>query len=87
MSSTITIRLEDSSKAQLEILSQSTNRSKSWLASQAINDYLKKETAEILSIQDALEESNKPDTKKYSNEEVVKWMMSWGTENEYDFPR
>ncbi|MDF5739987.1 MULTISPECIES: CopG family ribbon-helix-helix protein [unclassified Nostoc] len=47
MSSTITVRIDDASKVQLDILARSTRRTKSWLAAQAIEAYLKREAAEI----------------------------------------
>lgn len=87
MSSTITVRIEDASKVQLDILARSTRRTKSWLAAQAIEAYLKREAAEIQAIEEAIKEANKSDAIKYDHETVMAWLMSWGTPNEVPSPR
>lgn len=82
MSSTITVRIDDASKAQLNKLARSTKRTKSWLAAQAIDAYLKREAAEIQMIEEAVEKASKPDAVTYDNETVMTWLESWGTPNE-----
>ena len=40
MSTTMTIRLEEDTKARLDALAESTNRSRSFLAAEAIREYI-----------------------------------------------
>ena len=87
MSATITVRLDEACKARLEMLAQSTQRTKSWLAAQAIDYYLKREASEIEAIERAIKEANKPDAVKHDNEKVMAWLKSWGTPNELPSPR
>jgi len=87
MSATITVRLQEASKIQLEMLAQSTKRSKSWLAAQAIDMYLQREAAEIHAIEESIQEADNPDAIKYDNEKVMAWLMSWGTSEETPSPR
>lgn len=87
MSATITVRLQEASKIQLEMLAQSTRRSKSWLAAHAIDDYLQREAAEIRAIEESIQEADRPDAVSYDNETVMAWLMSWGTPEETPSPR
>ena len=58
MSSVITIRLNDELKEQLEFLAKSTQRTKSFLAAEAIKDYVKINEWQIKEIELALQEAN-----------------------------
>ncbi len=87
MSATITVRLDETHKAQLEMPAQSTKRSKSWLAAQAIESYLQREAAEIRAIEESLQEADSPNAVKYDHETVAAWLMSWGTSGELPSPR
>lgn len=86
MSVTITVRLEEDKKALLESIAKSTQRTKAWLAAQAINQYLEREAAQIKAIEEAVREADKPDAVWYSNEEVEAWLDTWGTDKETSAP-
>jgi predicted transcriptional regulator len=53
-SETVTIRLSAEIKGKLEALAASTNRSKSWLAAQAIASYVEEESWQIQQIEEAV---------------------------------
>lgn len=57
-SDTITIRLDDKLKIRLEKLSDATHRSKSFLAVEAIAEYLKVQEWQIKEIKNGLAEAN-----------------------------
>jgi RHH-type transcriptional regulator, rel operon repressor / antitoxin RelB len=83
---TITVRLDASLKAKLESLAQNTQRSKSWLAAEAIAAYVEQESWQIQAIEVALEQADRPETEWIAHEDVSTWLKTWGTENETTAP-
>ena len=61
MSTTMTIRLEDAEKDRLDQLAEATQRSKSFLAAEAIRAYLDSNAWQIGEIQAALKEADAGD--------------------------
>jgi predicted transcriptional regulator len=61
MSSTMTVRLEDDVKSRLDQLAQATRRSKSYLAAEAIRDFVENNEWQIREIQTALQEADSGD--------------------------
>ena len=61
MSTTMTVRLEDDVKDRLDVLAEATQRSKSFLAAEAIRVYVKTNEWQIGEIQTALGEANAGD--------------------------
>ena len=60
-SSVLTVRVSVEVKEQLEALADSTKRSKSFLAAQAIASYVQQEAWQIAEIERAVEEANAGD--------------------------
>jgi len=61
MSTTMTVRLEDDVKNRLDQLAQATQRSKSYLAAEAIRDFVENNEWQIREIQTALTEADAGD--------------------------
>jgi len=61
MSTTITIRLEEEVKDRLDRLAESTHRSKSFLAAEAIREFVENNEWQIAEIRTALKEANAGD--------------------------
>lgn len=59
--SVMSVRLPDEVDQQLGQLAQSTGRTKSWLANQAIQDYLAREAWQISEVEAALSEADAGD--------------------------
>ena len=57
----MSVRLPDEVELQLGQLAQSTGRTKSWLANQAIQDYLAREAWQIAEVEAALREADAGD--------------------------
>ena len=78
MSSTMTIRLEDEVKARLDKLADSTNRSKSFLAAQAIREFVENNDWQIAEIQASLMEADAGDfaTDKEMAALAKKWQVN-----------
>ncbi len=75
MSSTMTIRLDDSVKSRLEVLAAATHRTKSFLASEAIQKYIETNEWQIQEIQVAIEEADRGEFA--SDEEVNNVFDKW----------
>lgn len=83
---TITVRLDASLKAKLESLAQSTQRTKSWLAAEAIAAYVEQEAWQIQAIEEAVRQANLPETKWIDHANVSNWLQTWGNDNEKPAP-
>jgi RHH-type transcriptional regulator, rel operon repressor / antitoxin RelB len=80
MSTTMTVRLEDDVKDRLDQLAHATHRSKSFLASEAIREFVETNEWQIDEIQAALVEA---DTGDFASEQAVqdlakKWQVNAG---------
>ncbi|MEY2893133.1 MAG: hypothetical protein RJA98_3041 [Pseudomonadota bacterium] len=76
MSTTLTVRLEDDIKDRLDVLADATQRSKSFLASEAIRLYVETNEWQIGEIQAALKEADAGDFA--SADEVGALARKWG---------
>lgn len=75
MTTTMTIRLNTVLKQQLDRLSKVTNRSKSFLAAEALRDFIEVNEWQILEISHAIKEADDEDFA--SDEEVNKVYSKW----------
>lgn len=71
----MSMRLPDELTNQLDILANATGRSKSFLAGQAIRDFVERESWQIAEITQAINEANGTDFA--SDEEVNKVTAKW----------
>lgn len=85
-SETVTIRLPAAVKDKLEALAMSTNRSKSWLAAQAITEYVEAQSWQIEQIEEAVTFANSAQAVWVEGAEVDSWLTSWGKEDEQPTP-
>jgi RHH-type transcriptional regulator, rel operon repressor / antitoxin RelB len=83
---TVTIRLPAEVKDKLAALAISTNRSKSWLAAQAIAAYVKDQSWQIQQIEAAVALANSDQASWVPATEVNEWFTSWGTDKERSAP-
>ena len=72
---TITVRVPVGLKQELNRLAQSTQRSKSWLAADALQQYLELNAWQITEIQKGIEEADKGDFA--SDKEVQSIFSKW----------
>lgn len=78
MSTTMTVRLDDDVKSRLEGLAEATQRSKSFLASEAIREYLELNEWQIHETRTALDEASAGDFASDSDVQdlATKWKVS-----------
>jgi predicted transcriptional regulator len=75
MSTTMTVRLEDHVKNRLDVLAEATQRSKSFLAAEAIRFYVENNEWQIGETQAALNEADAGDFA--SDKDVAKLAKKW----------
>jgi RHH-type rel operon transcriptional repressor/antitoxin RelB len=75
MSTTMTLRLEDDVKARLDKLADATQRSKSFLAAEAIREFVENNEWQIREIKSAVKEANAGDFA--SDAEVAALAKKW----------
>ena len=80
MSTTMTVRLEDEVKDRLDVLAEATQRSKSFLAAEAIRVYIESNEWQIGEIQAALKEADAGDFASDKDVAVLarKWKANAG---------
>ena len=77
-SSTMTIRLEPKLKSRLDNLAKATHRSKSFLASEAVREYIELNEWQIQEIKAAVQEADAEDFA--SDEQVQAVFNKWGAD-------
>ncbi len=75
-STTMTIRLEAEMKSRLDKLSAATHRSKSFLAAEAVREFIEANEWQIEELEKAIKESDAGDFA--SNQEVLAVFNKWG---------
>ena len=85
MTELLSIRIAAGTKKRLEALSQSVNRSKSFLAAEAITNYVEAEERQLGEIAEGIAELDA--NKTVPHEKVAKWLATWGTPGESKAPR
>ncbi len=83
-SSTLTIRVDEQDKARLEALARSTGRSRSFLAAEAIAEYLAVNEWQIAGIKAAIDDLDRGE--RFEHEAGRKWVESWDSDNELEPP-
>jgi len=83
-STTLTIRVDRSVKERLGEVAGRMNRSKSFLAAAAIEEYLAVQEWQIEGIKKAIQSLD--DGKGIPHDDVVNWVESLGTDNELPTP-
>ena len=78
MSATMTIRLEPALKQRLEHLAEATQRSKSFLAAQAIREFVDLNEWQVQEIRNALAEA---DNEEFASDGLVREVLGkWGVD-------
>ncbi len=84
-SSTFTVRVENGVKKRLERLAKSTGRSRSFLAAEAINEYLEINEWQVAGVRRAIASLDRGEG--ISHDSVKDWVASWGSANEKPAPK
>jgi RHH-type transcriptional regulator, rel operon repressor / antitoxin RelB len=84
-STTFTVRVDTGVKKRLERLAKSTGRSRSFLAAEAINEYLDTNEWQVSGVKCAVASLDRGEG--IPHESVKDWVASWGGANEKPLPK
>jgi predicted transcriptional regulator len=84
-STTFTVRVEPNVKKRLEKLARSTGRSRSYLAAEALNDYLDLNEWQVAGVRQAMTSLDRGEG--VSHKAVKDWVKSWGGKRERPVPK
>ena len=82
---TFTVRVDAAAKRRLERLAKSTGRSRSFLAAEAIKEYLDINECQVAGIKQAIASLDRGEG--VSHERVKDWITSWGSRGEQPIPK
>jgi predicted transcriptional regulator len=84
-STTFTVRVDAAAKKRLERLAKNTGRSRSFLAAEAINEYLDVNEWQVAGIKQAVASLDRGEG--VPHEAVRDWIASWGSDREQPTPK
>ena len=84
-STTFTLRVETEVKKRLEKLAKSTGRSRSFLAAEALREYLDVNEWQVAGVRKAIGSLDRGGG--VSHEQVESWVNSWGGKRERSVPK
>src|SRR5215218_5623005 len=84
-STTFTLRVESNVKKRLEKLAKSTGRSRSFLAAEALREYLDLNEWQVEGVRKAIASLDREGG--VSHEQVKSWVNSWGGKREHSAPK
>jgi RHH-type rel operon transcriptional repressor/antitoxin RelB len=84
-STTFTVRVETQVKKRLEKLAKSTGRTRSFLAAEALNEYLDLNEWQVAGVKRAIASLDRG--AGVSQKEVKDWVNSWGRKRERPAPK
>jgi predicted transcriptional regulator len=84
-SATFTVRIDTSAKKRLERLAKSTGRTRSFLAAEAINEYLEINEWQVAGVKRAMASLDRGEG--IAHDEVKDWVASWGSAEEKPTPK
>jgi predicted transcriptional regulator len=84
-STTFTVRVNTDVKKRLERLAKSTGRSRSFLAAEAINEYLEINEWQVTGIKLAIASLDRGEG--IPHDQVKDWVASWGSASEKPAPK
>jgi predicted transcriptional regulator len=83
-SETFSIRLSPETKRELEEYARATKRSSAFIVKEAVEAHLAERRAYLEAIEEGLRDVE--EGRLISGDAVIRWMESWGTENELPMP-
>jgi RHH-type transcriptional regulator, rel operon repressor / antitoxin RelB len=84
-STTFTVRVDASAKKRLERLAKNTGRSRSFLAAEAINEYLDVNEWQVAGIRQAIASLDRGEG--VPHQQVKDWITSWDSDREQPIPK
>jgi predicted transcriptional regulator len=83
---TISVRLDRETLDRLSVMAKATGRTRATLMTHAIEKYVENEAWQVAAIQDAVDELERGEADLADHDDVVRWLKSWGADEEAEFP-
>lgn len=87
MGQTVSVRLDDDTLKQLDTMAKAADRSRAWLMSHAVKQYVMHEAWQIGAIKKSLEKLAGGTARYATHDDVAEWLASWGTDQEKACPK
>ena len=84
---TLSVRVPPEVRDQLEDLSGTTGRTKSFLAAEAIESYLAAQAWQVQAIGKSIKKANSKKAKFVDHNKVADWLNGWGKKGEQEPPK
>lgn len=82
----ISARIPEKLGSKIEALARSSRRSKAFVVTEALEDYVKREAWHRKRIDEAVKQADESG-EFISNEKMIAWLKSWGTNNKLPPPK
>jgi RHH-type transcriptional regulator, rel operon repressor / antitoxin RelB len=83
---TLSVRIPPKVRDQLEELADVTGRTKSFLAAEAIENYLATQAWQVKAIKKAIQKADHKGAKFIEHHQVIDWVKGWDTKDETEMP-
>lgn len=83
----LSVRVSVEIRDQLEELSTATGRTKSFLAAEAIKNYIEVQSWQVKGIKRAVKKADSKNANFVGHDKVVDWVKSWDSKSEKDSPK
>lgn len=84
---TLSVRIPQKVQEQLKELSEATGRTRSFLTTEAIENYLEIQSWQVSGIKKAIKKANQKGAHFIEHSAVKEWLNSWGTARKKDKPQ
>jgi RHH-type transcriptional regulator, rel operon repressor / antitoxin RelB len=84
---TLSIRISPKIRDKLKNLSDVTNKTKSFLVAEAIENYLATQAWQVKAIEKAIDKANGKKARFVNHDKVIDWLNSWSTKKELKAPK
>jgi predicted transcriptional regulator len=84
---TLSIRVLPEIRDKLAELSDATGRTKSFLAAEAIENYLETQAWQVNAIEKAIKKADSKKAKFFDHNKIVSWVNDWDNKNEKEMPK
>lgn len=76
MSQTVSVRLDDDTLQQLDMMAKAAGRSRAWLMAQAVKQYVAHEAWQVEAIQKSLKKMENGAARFADHDKVAQWLAS-----------
>lgn len=87
MTQTVSVRIDEETLHKLDLMAKAADRSRAWLMSHAVKQYVEHEAWQLDAIKKSLEKLESGKAKFVEHDNVAQWLSSWGADQEVESPQ